>query len=299
MNNTLIDELINKILHKIPGQTFAIKKIRKMWTPEEETRFERELSYLLENYSLDRIADGYIFVTNNYIVESKYFHEHGDYRYHSFEEVNSNLYADSEKMTLYMLGLSLAEFFWETILKIHRFFEKTIRNTSGDSYLEIGPGHGKYFLEAYNLGKFKRYVAVDVSQTAIDMTQAYINRYGKLPGGGYQLLHQDATLLPTDSKYDFIVAQEVLEHIENPLELLKSIHNMLSENGTAYVLMPINTPSPAHIYLFKSISHVKEIIQAAGLKIVEEAYITANGIAIDKAQEKRPPINAGLLLKKE
>ena len=292
----LTERLLDGILRKLPGQTFTIKRVRKMWTQEEEARFERELEYLTEQHPLERIVDGYVFLTETTMEEGRYFQERGGYRYHSFEEVDKRVYADREKMTLCMLGLSVAEYLWETILLIHRFYEKTIRKVCGGSYLEIGPGHGKYFPEAYNLGKFQKYVAVDVSKTAIGMTDAYMKRYA-VPGGYYELLCRDATELDTREKYDFIVAQEVLEHLEDPLGMLRKIGSLLSENGQAYVLMPIMAPSKQHIFLFRDVQHVKQMVKQAGLEIVEEAYITAKGMPVEEAEKKRLPVNACLIVK--
>ena len=163
----LRDQVISGILHKLPGQTFVFKRMQRLWTPEEAERFEDELAFLSRKYSVEKIIDGYVYLTGMTMEESKYFQEHGDYRYHSFDEVNRNMYADREKMTLCMLGLSLTEYLWETGLRIHRFYTGEIREAKGENYLEIGPGHGKYFWEAYGLGRFKKYVAVDISPTAI------------------------------------------------------------------------------------------------------------------------------------
>lgn len=296
--NVLTEKLIDEILHKLPGQVFAVKRIIKEWTENERERLEQELQYLTSRYSMEEIANGYFFVTNNFMEEAKYFKEHGDYRYHSFAEVNNYIYADPENMKLYMLGLSVAEFFWSTLLRIHRFYEKIIRNFSGEGYLEIGPGHGKYFLEAYNLQSFQWYDAVDVSETAIEMTRDYVERYKVNGRSEYHLFCEDATKLPANIKYDFIVIQEVLEHIEEPLDMLKSIHEMLTPRGRVYALIPINTPSPAHIFLFHSIEHVMEIVTSAGFKILQKEYITANNISLDQAEEKKQPINACLVLGK-
>ncbi len=174
---TLTELLVDKILHELPGQVFSVKRVRKEWTDEEKQRFEQELQYFTEKYSMDEIVKGYIFYTNSVMEETRYFKEHEDYRCHSFEEVDRYIYADPERMKLYMLGLSVAEYLWMTVLKIHRFYAELIQNVSGDRYLEIGPGHGKYFLEAYNHQHFHQYDAVDVSETSIAMTQDYMNRY--------------------------------------------------------------------------------------------------------------------------
>ena len=172
----LTQKVLTGIVQKLPGLTFSVRRMEKLWTPKEAERFEQELEYLTEKYSLEKVVDGYVYLTDVTIRASKYFQEHGEYQYHSFAEVNENVYADQGKMTLCMLGLSLSEYLWETVLRIHRFYEEQIGEASGENYLEIGPGHGKYFCEAYNLGKFRKYVAVDVSPTAIAMTKDYINK---------------------------------------------------------------------------------------------------------------------------
>lgn len=199
-----------------------------------------------------------------------------------------------------MLGLSLAEYLWETTLRIHRFFEKEIRNAYGDCYLEIGPGHGKYFGEAYELGQFKRYVGIDVSQTAIAMTESHMKRCKRSQSASkdYELICEDVISWDTHEKYDFIVIQEVLEHLEDPLGMLKKLRELLSLNGKAYVLMPICAPSAQHIFLFRDTDHVRDLVGQAGLEIVKEEYITANSVTIETAEKKRLPINACLIVKK-
>lgn len=298
----LMESFINEILHKIPGQAFSVRRTMREWTDAERKRFSQELEYLTERYSQEEIVRGYLFYTESVMEESRYFKEHGDYRCHSFGEVVDYIYADAERMKLYMLGLAVAEYLWMTVLKIHRFYEELIQNVSGERYLEIGPGHGKYFLEAYHLHRFAQYDAVDVSETAIAMTKDYMERYTAQHTGrvkNYRLICGDATKLSLDAGYDFVVIQEVLEHIEDPLGMLCSIYRILAPNGKVYALFPINAPSPAHIFLFRSIAHVREMVEAAGFEVVQEEYITASNISVEQAEEKKLPIDACLVLKKK
>lgn len=295
----LTDQVIYAVLRRLPGQSFSIRRVQKLWTPQEAARLEQELAYMAKEYTLEKVVDGYVYYTNAVIEETKYFHEHDDYRYHSFAEVDRNVYANKENMTLYMLGLSLTEYLWETVLRIHRFFEAVLQDAKGENYLEIGPGHGKYFCEAYNLGRFKKYVAIDVSPTAIAMTEQYMQSHKNDRGGVYELICQDATQLDSEErKYDFVVLQEVLEHLENPLEMLKTTAKLLSAEGTAYLLMPICAPSPQHIFLFQNRKHVQSLIQQADLEIIKEDYITVNRVSVETAEEKRMPIDACLLVRK-
>lgn len=62
--------------------------------------------------------------------------------------------------------------------------------------------------------------------------------------------------------------------------------------------MPINAPSPQHIFLFHSMTHVIEMVNEAGLEILTEEYITANQIPPEVAEAKKLPINAALIVRK-
>lgn len=297
----LSEQLVEQIMRKAPaGQVFSIRRVRKMLTQEEAERFEREVRSLSEKYSMEEMVEGYLYLTNMTMEENRWFREHGDYRYHSFDEVNRKVYSNTEKMTSLMIGLSIAEFLWETLLRSHRFYEKVIREAEGENYLEIGPGHGKYFCEAYNLGRFKKYVGVDVSPASIALTEEYMESEKIDRGGVYSLLCMDATQLdPEKEKYDFVTIQEVLEHLEDPEGMLRKIGELLTPEGRAYALMPICAPSAQHIYLFRDREHVRSLVECAGLEIVKEEYITANNMTAETAEEKKLPINACLILRKQ
>lgn len=296
----LREQVIKGILHELPGQTFSFKRLQSLWTPDEAERFERELEYLAEKYTMDEIVDGYVYTTETTMEERKYFQEHGDYRCHSFAEINKLFYSNPEATTRRMIGLCLCEYLWETVLLTHRFFEKAIREAEGENYLEIGPGHGKYFYEAYNLGRFKKYVGVDVSPTSIALTDEFMRKHINGDEKAYELYCQDATLLdPEKEKYDFVTIQEVLEHLEDPEGMLRKIGELLTPEGRAYALMPICAPSPQHIFLFQDRAHVRSIVDRAGLEIVKEEYITANNMPAEEAEAKRLPIDAALIVKRK
>lgn len=180
----MIEQFMTAILRRLPVQTFSFKRVKNLWTPEEKARFERELERLTERYTLEQLVDSYVSIVEETLEERKYFNEHGDYRCHSFEEINKKYYSNrGEEMVRGYIALSLLEYLWEHILWTHRFFEKAIDEAYGDRYLEIGPGHGKYFVEALNKGHFKEYTAVDVSPTSIEMTREAVRTQNSGGGG--------------------------------------------------------------------------------------------------------------------
>lgn len=65
-----------------------------------------------------------------------------------------------------------------------------------------------------------------------------------IPGGKWE----NVTLLK--SRYDVIVCSHVLEHLEEPVTLLRSLREALIPGGYLLVLLPINetAPDPAHLH---------------------------------------------------
>ena len=309
----LTEQLIDSIQKRLPAQIFSIKRVKSLWTSEEAERFENELKTLVAAASdthththtaprsfPDDFADAYVFLTNLTIGESFYFREHGTYRYSSFAEVDKYVYSDTEKMTKMMFGLSLAEYLWETLLRVNRFSRNVIKTSYGENYLEIGSGHGKCFLEACRAGHFKNYTAVDVSPASVAMTENAVKDCPDIPDGvKYRCICQDATTLDENEKYDLVVIQEVLEHIEDPLGMMKKIRNILTDNGTAYLMMPIAAPAIHHIFLFKNREHVRSLVEQAGLEIITEEDITQNNIPAEEAEQKVLPIDVCLIVKKK
>ena len=59
---------------------------------EKENLTELIAFYLASGYSLKEIAETYLLFIQVVMEETKYFAEHGEYRYHSFAEVSSDVY---------------------------------------------------------------------------------------------------------------------------------------------------------------------------------------------------------------
>ena len=76
--------------------------------------------------------------------------------------------------------------------------------------------------------------------------------------------------LPEDTTYDFITMGEVLEHVEQPRDLLLRVHSLLSPEGRAYITTPANAPTRDHIYLFNSAAEIRDMLNSAGLTIERE-----------------------------
>ncbi len=134
--------------------------------------------------SVNDIADCYLLFIQVVMEETKYFAEHGTYRYSTFNEVSNDVYFNDSYMTKYMVGLGLSTYLLNFHLESMRFYDEFIRGVKGIRYLEIGPGHGEYFVKALELSGLKFFHAVDLSKTCVDMTSKYTHFCCIGRGGG-------------------------------------------------------------------------------------------------------------------
>ena len=71
-----------------------------------------------------------------------------------------------------------------------------------------------------------------------------------------------------------VVISEVLEHLERPEQALSFLNSALNPGGFIYVNVPINSPSPDHIYLLEHPDAGVALIEAAGFEIVSQRAST-------------------------
>ncbi len=96
------------------------------------------------------------------------------------------------------------------------------------SVLELGPAEGVMtdILSPY----FEDYTVVDGADFFVE---AIINRHPNIKG--YVSLFEDFT---TEKRYDNIILGHVLEHVENPVSILKMCKGWLSEGGRVLAAVP-------------------------------------------------------------
>ena len=98
--------------------------------------------------------------------------------------------------------------------------KKECKTSKKGNYLEIGPGGGEILKCFESLGW---------------------NCYGVEPGrwvnGNPKILH-NFSKLPTNILYDVIVAEDVIEHVTNPLKMISELSKKLSANGRIYFTFP-------------------------------------------------------------
>lgn len=239
---------------------------------------------------IEFMADSYVWMTNSILVEQTYFLRSGGYRYSTLEDADTNIYSNKDTMLKYMIGVALSQVFWKNHREMLSFFGNTIKGKKGDSYLEIGPGHGMFLLEALTNSNFEKYHAVDISETSLDLTKRVID-HSSADKSRLSFFHNDISKHGFVGEYDFITMGEVLEHVEKPVELIENIVKHLKKNGLAYISTCANCPVMDHIYLFRNIDEIRIIIETAGLIIIDELIIPIDDIPSNLWEEKHANIS--------
>lgn len=289
---SIISEIIERISQGNDLQKKYIKKIFRLLTTTEKQEFEQYIKYCeLEGKNLQYLADAYNTLNRSALKEQIYFKKNNKYRYSSLSEVESFARKNPQFIEKYMYGLSLSIFLWQQHIKIRRFFVDILPRSATGDYIEIGPGHGYFFLKAMQICSYNFYEGIDISQTSADLTKSIIESqiWGKY--NNYQIVTGDFTKIQSRKGYDAVILGEVLEHVENPTLLLNKILNISNKDAFIYISTCINSPMIDHIYLFRKIEDIETLFGENHLKIEKRLIAPYDERTVDECYREQLPIN--------
>lgn len=253
---------------------------------------------LADGRSLDRLADDYKLVVDDTLREQVYFRRHGRYRFSRFEEVAAAVYLDDRYMTAYMRGLALTAFFWPNHAAIRRYFHRVLPRAGRGRYLEVGPGHGFYFLAALRSGAFEACEGIDISPSSVALTERLLAGAGFSPGDACRLRTGDFLLaedLP--ASFQMVAMGEVLEHVERPDLFLARARELTREDSMVFVTTCIDSPACDHIFLFTSVEQIEALARDAGLRVEDRLVLPYEGTTLDESRAKRLAVNVAMVLR--
>jgi len=182
---------------------------------------------------------------------------------------------------------------------IRRFFDSVLANASGgSSYLEVGPGHGLYLASAVRSRKWRKYCAVDVSPTSLEMTKSILGSgmFGEL--GEFALKECDFLEHEPAELYDALVMGEVLEHVEDPGRFLQKIFAVTVDSPFIFLTTCINAPAVDHLSNFGSPENLEAIFKSAGFRVGERLVIPYFGKSVRESIDEKLSINVAYTLQK-
>jgi len=296
----LFTELIEEIQKNNESHCRFLQNSLNQLTKEEEQILSSYITFLVQDgKSIPYIAECYNKLVTDVVKEQLFFLKHKRYRFSKFSDVESHVYYNDTFMEKYMIGLGISTFLWPQHLKIHRFFLKSLPLNAKGNYLEIGPGHGFFFMDAIKRSAYTFFEGIDISPKSVLLTNKMIksNFFGGFEN--YSIVQADFTRFTPEKKYDAIIMGEVLEHVERPDFLLRKIHSIANYDSFIFLTTVINAPVIDHIYLFDSIESIEKMMSDAHFSIQEIFLAPAyDKYSIEDNLNKKLPIDLALILKK-
>ena len=296
----LVDDFTSVVIAENPLHASFMK--RSLGSMREDTRVELTdyLSYCQSvGLSLDYLADSYNTIVSDTFMEQMFFEENKRYRWSRFDELAHSVYFDDEYMRKYMYGLAITAFLWPNHVALHDFFIRTFPRGQKGGYLEIGPGHGYYFMQSARLGSFERLLGVDISAASVALTRDIIRHFEIGKKCRAEVVEADfLTFHEENREYSCIVMGEVLEHVEDPGRFLSAIARLSGPSTHIFVTTCMNAPAVDHISLFRTGKDVEDIIASSGLQVVEACYVPYVGKTLTECEKRSLAVNVGYVLKK-
>ncbi|WP_299444723.1 class I SAM-dependent methyltransferase [uncultured Rhodospira sp.] len=294
---------LSELLTGRPATTTLADAVLKVW-PEHEAYLTKSLSVrdapvlemtewlaeaavILGGDRLHTIAENYRWTCDRLREEELHFHRHGSYRLTTFEAANAEVYSDDAYMERYIDGLLLSQVFWSNHVESCNFYFREVPKVLKDSarLLEIGPGHGLMLYLSLKTFGLAGATAWDISPVSVDQSRRALERLG---ASGATFAVQDIMqLAPGAAAFDLVVMSEVLEHLEDPRRALTSIRNVMAVGAYLFVNVPINSPSPDHIYLLETVEDVLALVETAGFRVVSHGAFASQGKELKRALRQK------------
>ncbi len=223
------------------------------------------------------------------IREQFYLKKVGTYKSIKENIKNEPLYNSLSKMKSYLLGLILTQIFWHSHYKILNFYRKKIKNIKKKKFLEIGSGHGllsKYLIENNHQNEG---IICDISRQSLYLTKKVVNY--KKHRSKLKFINKDFFKFDQKTKFDLIIMGEVIEHVKNPKKFLIKARKLLNTNGQIFISTCSNCAQVDHLYHFRNISNIKNLIKKSKFKIRSELISASENIPKKLWEKEKIAIN--------
>jgi 2-polyprenyl-3-methyl-5-hydroxy-6-metoxy-1,4-benzoquinol methylase len=296
------DKIIDLINQKSPLQKKRLKQYLgerddEFWHLAEEFTLFFKKFLQSEALDIDYLVSAYLKLCGDMLREQARFLQTG--RYSASAQEIKNIYLNKTGMMSYMCGLALSQFLWKNHYAMFRFFNRKVLRYADRtrSYLEIGPGHGLFLVEAVRNLKCQQYEAVDISPASVELSKKITHFISEKAD---QIHFKEADILnygSSSSGFDFITMGEVLEHVEEPGKLLRKVKSLLSTKGRAFITTCSNCPAVDHIYLFNDIDEIRDMIRDSGFDIEDELVLPVENLSPSEMQSYKIGYNYASILK--
>ncbi|WP_442756455.1 class I SAM-dependent methyltransferase [Methylocystis sp. JAN1] len=300
---TLAD-MINRQLSVFPRHKLFLNR-RFDSAGAEDLIFCEEISKMILQISGDElptILDDYRWLCGVFMEEELFFRREGRYRHRTFEEAQRTVYSDRVFHSRYLNGHLMTHLWWANHTDTLRYFRNVFlpANKQQFRHLEIGPGHGLFLYFAAAAPNAATIAGWDVSPSSIAATRHALFAMGAPRPVDLSLVNifDASEARAGDQQFDSLTCSEVLEHLENPPEAMAAIVDLMAPGGRAFICVPVNSPAPDHISLYRSPEEVISLVRDAGLAVEDTLFALPTGVTLERARKDALTINTVVIARK-
>ena len=293
----MLRAFVDAVYRKSPFQKkklepFLVAADGEFW--ERGDRFAVQFEAYLQSVGLDvdYAVDAYLKMCKDMLTEQTKFLRCGVYSRTNQGDVFEHVYSDDREMRSYMVGLALSQFLWETHYAMYSFFLETVDRHKGGvrRYLEIGPGHGMFLAAALNRLGAASYKAIDISPISLDVCKGFLPFIvSSSASTDFQVL--DVLNLDSTESFEFITMGEVIEHLDDPRPILCIIRRLLAPVGRAFLTTCANCPAIDHVYLFRNVCEIRDLLRSCGLEIEDERVLPVEKMSVEEQERYKVCVN--------
>jgi len=289
-----LNQLQKKRIHN-----FISNQGEQFWEDAESLCLSLNSSFLRDDDERLAAAEAYIRMSMDFLKEQIRFKKTGVYLLQDARQANDEIYNNTEVMSYYMIGLLLSYLLWPNHYRMLRFFDDYLESSVQiGSYLDVAPGHGLFAAKVLRKYPTLKCTLLDISPTSIAITSRILQSF-KIDSNRFDLIEGDFLLAPIEGdSFDFISMGEVLEHVNDPLSFLIRARNLLHDDGHIFMTTCTNAPALDHIYHYKNVNEIREMICAAGLNILSEEVLPAEDVPEELCEVELVTINYCCILEK-
>jgi ubiquinone/menaquinone biosynthesis C-methylase UbiE len=290
-------ELVNKIL--IEKHNFSreiANKAAKTFGPKWVKDFEELLSNFFPTEEILRQAlKGYSAFAMDALKRQRKFEFERAYENKTYAQASAEVYHNEHHMmSQYLPGLLLSHYLWphhyRQITYFKEFFLSQMKLANASKFCEVGIGTGIFSRITLSEMPNIKGTGFDISQSSKTFTENHLAVFNV--SDRYSVELRDVVKNSLDNEFNWLICVEVLEHLEDPVEFLKSLKGMMKEGGKAFITAALNAPNEDHIYLYENTDQVAYHLEEAGFAI-EQSF---HGLAYKPAKIGLPVPSAAAFI---
>jgi 2-polyprenyl-3-methyl-5-hydroxy-6-metoxy-1,4-benzoquinol methylase len=234
----------------------------------------------------DRYVSDYHWMCDNFRDEQLYFARNKHYRLSSVEEAVREVYGNAPYMSRYVRGLLMSHIYWRNHAEAMDQYRTVFLpgNKKEYAHLDVGPGHGLFMVFAAQDPACGSLTGWDFSPSSLASTAAALKKMNVTCPVALEDVDIVASV-PKADKFDSIICSDVLEHTEKPGKALDNMRVALRPGGRLFLNIPVNSPAPDHIYLWRDPVEVKTMIIDCGYSIEYFAALPPTGKTLEQAKK--------------